>query len=94
MTTVEWGGAHALAIICSGDVAALFARWELAWSGRDPAAFAPLCVEDVHYEDPLTPEPLTGPRALGRHAERLWRKRRRRERLWRKWLGRERRAVD
>jgi ketosteroid isomerase-like protein len=54
------------------DVDALFDRWELAWSGRDPAAFAPLCVEDVHYEDPLTPEPLMGPRVLGRHAERLW----------------------
>ena len=32
---------------------ALFDGWERAWSGRDPAAFAPLCDPDVHYEDPL-----------------------------------------
>ena len=54
------------------DVDALFDRWERAWSGRDPAAFAQVCAPEVHYEDPLTPEPLTGLRALGRHAERLW----------------------
>ena len=54
------------------DVNELFDRWERAWSGRDPAAFAQICVNDVHYEDPLTPEPLTSSRALGRHAERLW----------------------
>jgi hypothetical protein len=60
------------AIICAVDVDALFDRWERAWSGRDPAAFAEVCVPEVHYEDPLTPEPLTGVGALGRHAERLW----------------------
>ena len=54
------------------DVDALFDRWERAWSGRDPAAFADVCVPRVHYEDPLTPEPLVGLEALGRHAERLW----------------------
>jgi ketosteroid isomerase-like protein len=54
------------------DVDALFDRWERAWSGRDPAAFAALCVPEVHYEDPLTAEPLKGPRALGDHAARLW----------------------
>jgi ketosteroid isomerase-like protein len=54
------------------DVDALFDRWERAWSGRDPAAFAELCVAEVHYEDPLTDEPLIGVEALGRHAERLW----------------------
>jgi steroid delta-isomerase-like uncharacterized protein len=46
--------------------------WEAAWSGKDPAAFAEVCVEDVHYEDPLTGEPLRGPDELGRHASRLW----------------------
>ena len=43
----------------------LFDAWERAWSGRDPAAFAPLCdPEDVHYEDPLTPEPLESAEAI------------------------------
>ncbi len=46
--------------------------WEAAWSGRDPDAFAPVCAEEVHYEDPLTDEPLEGLQGLGRHAERLW----------------------
>jgi len=27
----------------------------------------------VHYEDPLTPEPLEGTAAIGAHAQRLWR---------------------
>ena len=50
----------------------LFDGWERAWSGRDLAAFQPLCDDDVHYEDPLTAEPLEGWRAIGKHAERLW----------------------
>jgi steroid delta-isomerase-like uncharacterized protein len=50
----------------------LFDAWERAWSGRDKRAFRPLCDEDVHYEDPLTPEPLEGHKAIARHAERLW----------------------
>jgi steroid delta-isomerase-like uncharacterized protein len=50
----------------------LFDRWEAAWTGKDSQAFEPLCAEDVHYEDPLTREPLEGPEELGRHAERLW----------------------
>ena len=50
----------------------LFDAWERAWSGRDPAAFAPLCADDFAYEDPLTPEPLRGPDALARYARRLW----------------------
>jgi ketosteroid isomerase-like protein len=54
------------------DVDELFDRWERAWSARDPAAFAALCVPDVHYEDPLTAEPLKGPEAVGDHAARLW----------------------
>jgi len=50
----------------------LIDAWEAAWSGRDPAAFTPVCDGDLHYEDPLTGEPLEGAEALGRHAERLW----------------------
>jgi hypothetical protein len=51
----------------------LFDAWERAWSGRDPSAFGPLCdPEDVHYEDPLTPEPLESADAIARHAQRLW----------------------
>jgi steroid delta-isomerase-like uncharacterized protein len=46
--------------------------WEAAWTGKDSSAFAPLCTADVHYEDPLTPEPLEGAAELGRHAARLW----------------------
>ena len=47
-------------------------QWEAAWSGRDPAAFLEVCAPDVHYEDPLTGEPLEGAEELGRHAGRLW----------------------
>lgn len=50
----------------------LIDRWEAAWSEKDPSAFAELCAPDVHYEDPLTGEPLEGPAELGRHAARLW----------------------
>jgi steroid delta-isomerase-like uncharacterized protein len=54
------------------DVDQLIDRWEAAWSSRDAAAFAPVCSPDVHYEDPLTREPLEGREALAAHAERLW----------------------
>ena len=50
----------------------LINRWEAAWTGKDSSAFAPLCTADLHYEDPLTPEPLEGAAELGRHAARLW----------------------
>lgn len=50
----------------------LFDGWEAAWSGKDASAFTELCSVDVHYEDPLTGEPLEGADALARHAERLW----------------------
>ena len=50
----------------------LIDSWEQAWSSRDPDSFAASCDEDVHYEDPLTDEPLEGLEDLGRHAERLW----------------------
>jgi steroid delta-isomerase-like uncharacterized protein len=47
-------------------------RWQSAWMGRDPEAFAALCAPDVHYEDPVSPQPLEGPRAIGEHAGLLW----------------------
>ena len=50
----------------------LFDAWERAWSGRDPEAFAPLCDADVHYEDPLTPAPLSGAEAIVERAQQLW----------------------
>ena len=46
--------------------------WEAAWSGKDAGAFQRLCAPAIHYEDPLTSEPLEGAEALGHHAERLW----------------------
>lgn len=54
------------------EIDGLIDRWEAAWSGRDPEAFAAICLPEVHYEDPLTEQPLEGPRELGGHAERLW----------------------
>jgi len=54
------------------EVDELFDAWERAWSGRDPRAFEAVCVPDVHYEDPLTPEPLVGLPALTAHAKQLW----------------------
>jgi steroid delta-isomerase-like uncharacterized protein len=50
----------------------LFDRWQAAWSGRDVRLFESLCTPSFHYEDPLTPEPLQGLRALAGHAQRLW----------------------
>jgi steroid delta-isomerase-like uncharacterized protein len=47
-------------------------RWEGAWSGKDLDAFHDVCHEEIHYEDPITNEPLEGIDELGRHAERLW----------------------
>jgi steroid delta-isomerase-like uncharacterized protein len=46
--------------------------WEAAWSGKDPDAFGALCSGSIHYEDPLTGEPLEGIDALAGHAARLW----------------------
>lgn len=51
----------------------LFDAFEEAWSGRDTEAFVGLVTSEVHYEDPFTPEPLTGVRALANHARRFWR---------------------
>lgn len=50
----------------------LLDRFETAWGSGDPHAFAAVCAPDVHYEDPLTREPLDGPAAIGAHAQRLW----------------------
>jgi steroid delta-isomerase-like uncharacterized protein len=50
----------------------LMDRFEAAWSSKDQAAFVELCEPDLHYEDPLTDEPLEGPAALGAHAARMW----------------------
>jgi steroid delta-isomerase-like uncharacterized protein len=46
--------------------------WEAAWSGKDTSAFEAVIAPDLHYEDPLTDEPLEGFGNLARHAERLW----------------------
>ena len=54
------------------EVDELFDAWERAWSGRDPRGFESICVSGVHYEDPLTAEPLVGTRELAKHARKLW----------------------
>jgi steroid delta-isomerase-like uncharacterized protein len=54
------------------DADALVDRWQAAWVGRDPTAFAAVCAPDLHYEDPLCGEPLEGPGALAAHAAVLW----------------------
>ena len=55
------------------EVDELFDAWERAWSGRELRGFEPVCAPDVHYEDPLTPEPLVGvARARPRTRKQLW----------------------
>ena len=46
--------------------------WEAAWSSKDEAAFATVCSSKIHYEDPLTSEPLEGLDQFLRHPTRLW----------------------
>ncbi|MBV9607479.1 MAG: ester cyclase [Solirubrobacterales bacterium] len=46
--------------------------WEAAWSGKDEAAFSAVCSTKIHYEDPLTSEPLEGLDQFMRHPTRLW----------------------
>jgi steroid delta-isomerase-like uncharacterized protein len=58
--------------LVDAHVQRLFDGWELAWSGKDPAAFVEVCAPDFHYEDPLVVEPLEGIDELSRHAQRLW----------------------
>ncbi|MFL5844614.1 MAG: ester cyclase [Solirubrobacteraceae bacterium] len=50
----------------------LLDSFEAAWGSGDPRAFMSCCAPDVHYEDPLTRDPLDGPAAIGAHAQRLW----------------------
>lgn len=52
--------------------ASLAERWAAAVAGRDRAALAEVVAPDVHYEDPLTEGPLSGPDALADHLARLW----------------------
>ena len=65
-------GGRRVPALAPASVEELMQGWLGAWSGRDPEAFADLCAANVHYEDPLTPEPLEGAKELGRHAQRLW----------------------
>ena len=46
-------------------------RWHAGWSGRERDAFAIACAPDIHYEDPLTPQPLEGVAAVAAHAAQL-----------------------
>ena len=55
----------------SAELDELVDRFQAAWSNRDRAAFAAACAPDVHYEDPICPEPLEGTDALAAHARRL-----------------------
>lgn len=50
----------------------LLDAFEDAWCGRDQEAFAASCSHELHYEDPFCGEPIDGPKALGKHARRLW----------------------
>jgi hypothetical protein len=52
-------------------VDALLDAVEAAWTSRGAGRFDAVCAEDVHYEDPLLYAPITGPRALAAHADRL-----------------------
>ena len=45
---------------------------QAAMGGRDARGLRACCAPDVHYEDPLTAEPLAGCDALGAHAAQLW----------------------
>jgi steroid delta-isomerase-like uncharacterized protein len=54
------------------SVDAMIDGWEAAWSGKEPSAFAEVCSPDIHYEDPVTAQPLEGRDALVAHAARLW----------------------
>jgi steroid delta-isomerase-like uncharacterized protein len=50
----------------------LLDEWEAAWSGKDASAFAAVCSSKIHYEDPVTSEPLDGLDQFLRHPTRLW----------------------
>lgn len=55
----------------AADLEALLDAFERDFSSREPDAFASSCAPDVHYEDPLAVQPLTGPAAIAAHAARL-----------------------
>jgi steroid delta-isomerase-like uncharacterized protein len=50
----------------------LISHWEAAWSEKDESAFAAVCSSKIHYEDPLTSEPLEGLDQFLSHPTRLW----------------------
>jgi steroid delta-isomerase-like uncharacterized protein len=50
----------------------LIDEWEAAWSSKDEAPFAAVCSSKIHYEDPLTTEPLEGLDQFLQHPTRLW----------------------
>jgi steroid delta-isomerase-like uncharacterized protein len=50
----------------------LLAGFRDALASRDRASFAKVCAPDLHYEDPLCDEPLSGPYELADHVARLW----------------------
>ena len=54
------------------NVDELIDGWQAAWSNKDEKSFAAVCSRSIHYEDPLTPEPIEGLDELLQHAARLW----------------------
>jgi steroid delta-isomerase-like uncharacterized protein len=50
----------------------LIDAWEAAWTDKNAPAFSEVCADGVHYEDPLTAEPIEGVEAIAAHAQRLW----------------------
>jgi len=53
------------------DLDALIDAFQAAWPVKGIDRFEQTCHEDLHYEDPLLDDPLTGPRDLAKHADRL-----------------------
>jgi predicted ester cyclase len=49
----------------------LLDRWQAGWGGRERDAFSLACAADIHYEDPVTPQPLEGVPAIVKHSELL-----------------------
>lgn len=54
------------------DVDALADAFQEAFNGGDPAAFSAVCALDLHYEDPLCPQPLESVSAFGEHVAQVW----------------------
>ncbi len=55
----------------ASSLQALGEQWQEAWIAGKAEAFERCCTPDVHYEDPLTAEPLHGSTELAAHASRL-----------------------